>query len=129
MLCRENSLPAAQSQPAAASSRGDSCATLPEWQNRGSSFGAAIIDENADQTILTRYLPRQHFLYFLPLPHGHVSFRPILGMVLRLKTPAVDTGSIRFETKASCVSLVSSFLPDRKHAHHSISSIVFLTMR
>src|SRR6266550_8256181 len=52
----------------------------------------------------TRYLPRQHFLYFLPLPHGQVSFRPIFGMVLPPKTPAVDTGSIRFETKASCVS-------------------------
>jgi hypothetical protein len=24
----------------------------------------------------------QHFLYFLPLPHGHGSFLPILGFVL-----------------------------------------------
>ena len=28
----------------------------------------------------SRYLPApQHFLYFLPLPHGHGSLRPILG--------------------------------------------------
>ena len=28
---------------------------------------------------LERYFP-QHFLYFLPLSHGHGSFRPIFGL-------------------------------------------------
>jgi len=51
--------------------------------------------------------PRQHFLYFLPLPHGHGSFRPIFrvtGSAARRFAPAS-----RF-LLAKPTSLMSSYL-------------------
>src|SRR5688572_429867 len=39
------------------------------------------------------HLPRQHFLYFFPLPHGHGSFRPTFGAVLRTEASACWTAA------------------------------------
>jgi hypothetical protein len=41
--------------------------------------------------------PSQHFLYFLPLPHGHGSLRPIFCLVTGggLRVPAQQRGHIR----------------------------------
>ena len=44
-------------------------------------FGVFI----AERQIRDFYLPQQ-FLYFLPLPHGHGSFRPTFGIVRRTVT-------------------------------------------
>lgn len=44
------------------------------------------------------YAP-QHFLYFLPLPHGHRSFLPIFGAALTgLETPKPGLGLVSEET-------------------------------
>jgi len=48
-------------------------------------FGFVIHTDNANTPTDSKREPvihsfaRQHFLYFLPLPHGHGSLRPVLG--------------------------------------------------
>src|ERR1039458_1067581 len=60
------------------------------------------------------YLP-QHFLYFLPLPHGQGSFRPTFGSVLWIGS----TTSYSAGRKRSSRTGGRWFL--RKEAHHDIS--------
>ena len=50
---------------------------LPRQSNDG---GMPLInaDSTALETRVNQFFP-QHFLYFLPLPHGHGSLRPTFG--------------------------------------------------
>src|ERR1035438_3271265 len=60
------------------------------------------------------YLP-QHFLYFLPLPHGQGSFRPTFGSVLWIgSTTSYSAGRKRS-------SRTGGRWFSRKEAHHDIS--------
>ena len=69
----------------------------------------------------------QHFLYFLPLPHGHGSFLPVFGVALMIGE-AGATGFSRF-AEAGAVLFAPFGLSSRKHAHHPISVTVSDTRR
>ena len=69
----------------------------------------------------------QHFLYFLPLPHGHGSFLPVLGVLLLIREDAPLGSGFRLAlTEGWAAPFARSY---RKHAHHSISIEVSSTRR
>jgi hypothetical protein len=45
------------------------------------------------------HLFKQHFLYFFPLPHGHGSFRPIVGSVFTIVKFSICFIFVRFPLK------------------------------
>ena len=61
----------------------------------------------------------QHFLYFLALPHGQGSFRPIFGVALLI---GEDGAGLSLEFGATRVVFLAR--SSRKHAHHPISATV-----
>lgn len=64
------------------------------------------------------YLPQQ-CLYFRPLPQGHGSLRPVLGLSIRIVPPNASFVSRLFHKDGSRRPGAS-----RKAAHHSISATV-----
>ena len=59
----------------------------------------------------------QHFLNFLPLPHGHGSFLPVLGVALLIWD--------ELEVAVACIVPFARFwLSSRKQAHEPISATV-----
>ena len=70
----------------------------------------------------------QHFLYFLPLPQGHRSFLPILGIARTIGENAA-LGLRLVRAKLSFAPYVPLRLLSRKHAHHPISARVSTTRR
>jgi hypothetical protein len=73
-------------------------------------------------------LLKQHFLYFLPLPHGHGSFLPVFGVGFPIREEAADEFRLAFAV-AWAVSFPPRCLFSRKHAHHPISATVSSTRR
>jgi len=73
------------------------------------------------------YAP-QHFLYFLPLPHGHGSFLPVFGVAFFIWEDPVAGFGLAF-ADAWAVFFSRFWLPSRKHAHHPISATVSSTKR
>src|SRR4051794_30264903 len=70
----------------------------------------------------------QHFLYFLPLPHGHGSFLPVFAIALLLGLR--EAARFSLESAAPWPARFTRFwLFSRKHAHHPISAVVFSTRR
>src|SRR5699024_10086211 len=72
--------------------------------------------------VLQNYLP-QHFLYFLPLPHGQSSFRPILSsfliVLLSASSSKLDdkwsTSITCFLSTGSSIDMLNKyFIVDRK---------------
>src|SRR3954452_14162015 len=63
----------------------------------------------------------QHFLYFLPLPHGHGSFLPVFAIALLLGLR--EAARFSLESAAPWPARFTRFwLFSRKHAHHPISA-------
>lgn len=54
------------------------------------------------------HLFKQHFLYFFPLPHGHGSFRPIVGSVFTIVKFSICFIFGRFSPKDLGFSIYSS---------------------
>jgi hypothetical protein len=72
----------------------------------------------------------QHFLYFLPLPHVHGSFLPILGVVFFIGANALVVRAVGLDfAEAWAAPFTRLGLSSRKHAHHPISWIVSATRR
>jgi hypothetical protein len=72
----------------------------------------------------------QHFLYFLPLPHVHGSFLPILGVVSFIGANALVVRAVRLRfAEAWAAPPTRLGRSSRKHAHHPISWIVSSTRR
>src|SRR5712691_4447800 len=94
--------------------QGGSCAVALAFHRRkGASSGA--------------HAP-QHFLYFLPLPHGHGSFLPVFGVAFPIwEEPAA--GFRLALAPAWAVFFPRFWLYSRKHAHHPISAAVSSTRR
>ena len=65
----------------------------------------------------------QHFLYFLPLPHGHCSFLPVFGVALLTWEEGAAGFSLEF-AEAWAVLFTRFRLSSRKHAYHPISATV-----
>jgi len=51
----------------------------------------SVMDSSVTIAGSDAHLPMQHFLYFRPLPHGHGSLRPVLGVAWA--TLACSTGT------------------------------------
>src|SRR5207249_3996417 len=70
----------------------------------------------------------QHFLYFLPLPHGHRSFLPVFGVSLLIREEVAAVFSV--DSAEVWLSFFAPFRPSfRKHAHQPISATVSSTRR
>jgi hypothetical protein len=79
-------------------SSGRGCGGVAFWCRRRLAIGLARLEERETRFASLQFLGRgggdgwksrrshfpQHFLYFLPLPQGQGSFRPILGAALRI---------------------------------------------
>jgi hypothetical protein len=50
------------------------------------SSGYSIWHVESMEELHYSFFRKQHFLYFLPLPHGHGSLRPTFGPVLTIGT-------------------------------------------